>query len=107
MLGFLYVLGKFAAYICVMLKIRLCAFKLYIVKTLCRAVLYPCPCKSTVKRTFTIHNKRVIENVLNHIQVAWLKEDLAAAQANRANVPWIMVSSHFPIVHKAVAENRK
>jgi hypothetical protein len=30
-------------------------------------------------------------------QVAWAAADLAAADANRANVPWIVVSSHFPL----------
>ena len=30
-------------------------------------------------------------------QLAWLAQDLAAADANRANVPWVVVTSHFPI----------
>jgi 3',5'-cyclic AMP phosphodiesterase CpdA len=30
-------------------------------------------------------------------QLAWLEQDLAAAAANRENVPWIVVTSHFPI----------
>lgn len=34
---------------------------------------------------------------LDPLQLAWLEKDLAAAQANRANVPWIMVNSHFPL----------
>lgn len=31
------------------------------------------------------------------VQQSWLEQDLAAANANRANVPWIIVTSHFPI----------
>jgi hypothetical protein len=30
-------------------------------------------------------------------QAAWTAADLAAADANRANVPWIVVTSHFPL----------
>ena len=30
-------------------------------------------------------------------QAAWAAADLAAADANRANVPWIVVTSHFPL----------
>lgn len=30
-------------------------------------------------------------------QLAWLKMDLAAANANRGQVPWVVVSSHFPL----------
>ena len=30
-------------------------------------------------------------------QAAWAASDLAAADANRANVPWIVVTSHFPL----------
>ena len=30
-------------------------------------------------------------------QAAWAPADLAAADANRANVPWIVVTSHFPL----------
>lgn len=30
-------------------------------------------------------------------QVEWLKADLAAADANRESVPWIVVTSHFPL----------
>jgi hypothetical protein len=30
-------------------------------------------------------------------QAAWAAADLAAADANRANVPWIVVASHFPL----------
>eukprot|EP00040_Diaphanoeca_grandis_P044266 m.11825 g.11825 ORF g.11825 m.11825 type:complete len:626 (-) comp9000_c0_seq1:97-1974(-) len=30
-------------------------------------------------------------------QLAWLKTDLEAANANRANVPWIVAMSHFPL----------
>lgn len=34
-------------------------------------------------------------------QQAWLEQDLAAADANRAAVPWIIVTSHFPIHNTA------
>ena len=30
-------------------------------------------------------------------QVAWASADLAAADANRANVPWVVVTSHYPL----------
>jgi hypothetical protein len=30
-------------------------------------------------------------------QLSWLDQDLAAAQSNRETVPWIVVTSHFPI----------
>jgi hypothetical protein len=30
-------------------------------------------------------------------QVAWAAADLAAADANRANVPWVIVTSHYPL----------
>eukprot|EP00036_Acanthoecidae_sp_10tr_P015395 CAMPEP_0206286198 /NCGR_PEP_ID=MMETSP0106_2-20121207/480_1 /ASSEMBLY_ACC=CAM_ASM_000206 /TAXON_ID=81532 /ORGANISM="Acanthoeca-like sp., Strain 10tr" /LENGTH=610 /DNA_ID=CAMNT_0053716719 /DNA_START=44 /DNA_END=1873 /DNA_ORIENTATION=- len=30
-------------------------------------------------------------------QLEWLKKDLAAANANRDNVPWIIAMSHFPL----------
>ena len=30
-------------------------------------------------------------------QLKWLNEDLVAANANRANVPWIVAMSHFPL----------
>lgn len=30
-------------------------------------------------------------------QMAWAAADLAAADANRANVPWIVVTSHYPL----------
>jgi hypothetical protein len=36
-------------------------------------------------------------------QKAWLEQDLAAAAANRAAVPWIIVTSHFPL-HNAAFE---
>ena len=45
-------------------------------------------------------------NNLDDAQLAWLETDLAAADANRANVPWIMVASHFPIYHSAAVEHR-
>lgn len=35
-------------------------------------------------------------------QKAWLQADLAAAAANRASVPWIIASSHYPIYHSAL-----
>eukprot|EP01043_Picozoa_sp_COSAG02_P045689 COSAG02_NODE_4205_length_5628_cov_3.597938_4_plen_523_part_00 len=34
---------------------------------------------------------------LDAAQLAWLEQDLVAAQANRKAVPWIVVTSHFPI----------
>ena len=40
-------------------------------------------------------------NNLDAAQLAWLDTDLAAANANRAETPWIMVSSHFPLFHSA------
>ena len=30
-------------------------------------------------------------------ELAWLEKDLAAADANRASVPWMLVTSHYPI----------
>ena len=30
-------------------------------------------------------------------ELAWLEKDLAAAHANRKAVPWIIVTSHYPI----------
>eukprot|EP00937_MAST-01D_sp_MAST-1D-sp2_P003571 g3571.t1 len=38
-------------------------------------------------------------NNLDAGQLSWLDADLAAANANRAATPWIMVASHFPIFH--------
>lgn len=35
--------------------------------------------------------------VFSGAQAAWAAADLAAADANRANVPWIVVTSHFPM----------
>ena len=35
--------------------------------------------------------------VFSGAQEAWAAADLAAADANRANVPWIVVTSHFPM----------
>ena len=35
--------------------------------------------------------------VFSGAQAAWAAADLAAADANRANVPWIVVTSHFPL----------
>ena len=29
-----------------------------------------------------------------------------AADANRANVPWVIVTSHFPLLHTMLAENK-
>jgi hypothetical protein len=39
--------------------------------------------------------------VFSGAQVEWLKKDLVAADANRGEVPWIVVTSHFPL-HSAV-----
>ena len=36
-------------------------------------------------------------------QLAWLAADLAAADANRAAVPWIVVTSHFPMYLSSAA----
>ena len=38
-------------------------------------------------------------NNLDAGQLAWLDADLAAANAAREAVPWIMVASHFPVFH--------
>eukprot|EP00658_Telonema_sp_P-2_P048589 TRINITY_DN36956_c0_g1_i1.p1 TRINITY_DN36956_c0_g1~~TRINITY_DN36956_c0_g1_i1.p1 ORF type:complete len:234 (+),score=57.37 TRINITY_DN36956_c0_g1_i1:139-840(+) len=38
-------------------------------------------------------------------QGLWLEQDLAAANANRGNVPWIIVTSHFPLQHTMLREN--
>jgi hypothetical protein len=38
-------------------------------------------------------------------QGAWLAQDLAAADANRANVPWIIVTSHFPLTGTMLEAN--
>ena len=35
--------------------------------------------------------------VFSGTQAAWAAADLAAADANRANVPWVVVTSHFPL----------
>jgi hypothetical protein len=35
--------------------------------------------------------------VFSGAQVAWAAADLAAADANRANVPWVVVTSHYPL----------
>eukprot|EP00040_Diaphanoeca_grandis_P031292 m.186930 g.186930 ORF g.186930 m.186930 type:complete len:644 (-) comp32287_c0_seq1:453-2384(-) len=37
-------------------------------------------------------------------QLAWAIADLTAADANRANVPWIVVTSHFPLYTAAFDE---
>jgi len=38
-------------------------------------------------------------------QGLWLEQDLAAANANRANVPWVIVTSHFPLQNTMLAAN--
>ena len=38
-------------------------------------------------------------------ELAWLEADLAAAAANRKAVPWIIVTSHYPIYLSTMAEN--
>jgi len=38
-------------------------------------------------------------------QLAWFEADLKAAAANRAAVPWIMASAHYPLYHATYAEN--
>ena len=37
-------------------------------------------------------------------QAAWAAADLAAADANRANVPWIVVTSHYPLYMGSLAD---
>ena len=37
-------------------------------------------------------------------QLAWAAADLAAADANRANVPWIVVTSHYPLYFASMYE---
>ena len=37
-------------------------------------------------------------------QAAWAAADLAAADANRANVPWIVVTSHYPLYSASFQE---
>ena len=44
-----------------------------------------------------IHYTGLDLNKLDAGQLAWLEEDLAYANGNRANTPWIFVSSHFPV----------
>jgi len=38
-------------------------------------------------------------------QRAWLKKDLQAASANRAQVPWIMVAAHYQVYHVGLVEH--
>ena len=38
-------------------------------------------------------------------ELAWLEADLAAAAANRKAVPWIIVTSHYPIFLSTMAEH--
>jgi hypothetical protein len=54
-----------------------------------------------------IHVVGLDMNSFDATQSAWLKKDLAAAQANRASVPWIMVTSHFPIYHSSYDVNAR
>jgi len=44
-------------------------------------------------------------NNLDDGQVAWLEADLQVATANRQNVPWIMVTSHFPMYHSSISKH--
>lgn len=37
------------------------------------------------------------ENIYRDAQLKWLENDLIQAHANRANVPWIIAMSHFPL----------
>merc|ERR1711968_69164 len=41
---------------------------------------------------------------LDHAQLAWLDQDLAAARRNPLT-PWIMVMSHFPVWHSQTAKH--
>lgn len=40
-------------------------------------------------------------------QGLWLEADLAAAVANRRKVPWIIVTSHFPLLHTMLEANSR
>lgn len=42
--------------------------------------------------------------VFSGAQLAWFEADMAAAVANRDNVPWIIVASHFPLLSDRLAE---
>jgi hypothetical protein len=46
-----------------------------------------------------IHMVGLDLNELDPAQLAWLDDDLDRANQNRANTPWIMVMSHFPLFH--------
>lgn len=39
-------------------------------------------------------------------QMIWLEKDLAAADANRESVPWIIVTSHFPLHFPNLADHK-
>ena len=54
-----------------------------------------------------IHYTGLDLNDLDAGQLAWLDADLAYANANRAQTPWIIVSSHFPVWSKAMADARR
>eukprot|EP00040_Diaphanoeca_grandis_P038935 m.257739 g.257739 ORF g.257739 m.257739 type:complete len:608 (-) comp35653_c0_seq1:175-1998(-) len=52
-----------------------------------------------------IHMVGLDLNNLDAGQLAWLEEDLAMVNENRAATPWIMVMSHFPIWHSKTQEH--
>lgn len=63
---------------------------------------------STTSRYFGVntgllHIAALDLNNLDERQLAWLEQDLIAANKNRAAQPWIMVTSHFPLYHTLAA----
>ena len=40
-------------------------------------------------------------------ELAWLEKDLAAANANRDKVPWIIVPSHYQIYLSSISEDEQ
>lgn len=69
------------------------------------------PSKSSRYFSVDVGLIHVVALDLNNISLAgqleWLAEDLVAADANRAAVPWIVVTSHFPIYLASDAGNDK
>jgi len=52
-----------------------------------------------------IHMVGLDLNNLDPAQLVWLEADLARANQNRSNTPWIMVMSHFPLIHTETSAN--
>jgi len=50
-----------------------------------------------------VHIAALDLNNLDPGQLAWLEQDLIAANKNRDAVPWIIVTSHFPLYHTLAA----